>query len=83
MLLGPQAHGDHHTALADCINGVRLYNRYATGGKEKDLAKAKNKLLHSKAPQSVVRDSNYVIDGVCMAGFYPAKCICGQPSKVS
>jgi hypothetical protein len=80
-LLGGDVCSDHHTAVGDCINSVRIYSRFIARGKQ-TLQKARKTLQYSGRPaESVVRRNNYVIDGVCMAGYYADKCTCGQPSK--
>lgn len=81
-LLGESASTEHHSALGDCINAVKLYKEFGSKG-AKGMTKAKNKLLHSKPLPNVVKQNDYVLDGVCMAGFYPKKCICGQISKAT
>ncbi len=81
VLLGVEADTGHHTAVADCNNAVRLYNKYLLNHDKKRVSEAKKALSISKPSRNIVRDLNYVIDEVCMAKYNSNKCTCGQDTS--
>ena len=69
-----------HNPANDCIASIRLYKKYCVKSPHL-LESAKQQLLRNRPPPSLVKQHNYRYEGVCLAAFYPAKCICGQPAK--
>ena len=69
-----------HNPASDCIASIRLYKKYCVESPDL-LESAKQQLLRNRPPPSFAKQHNYRYEGVCLAAFYPAKCICGQPTK--
>eukprot|EP00049_Salpingoeca_infusionum_P022678 m.8144 g.8144 ORF g.8144 m.8144 type:complete len:218 (-) comp5323_c0_seq1:217-870(-) len=65
-----------HDPADDALWSIMLYREYVLQPKKLDAAR--NKLLRTRAQPSVAKLLDYQCDGVCMAKFYKAKCICGQ-----
>ena len=73
-------HAGPHNPANDCIASIRLYKKYCVESPHL-LESAKQQLLQNRPPPSFAKQRNYRYEGVCLAAFYPAKCICGQPTK--
>ena len=69
-----------HNPANDCVASIRLYKKYCVESPHL-LESAKQQLLRNRPPPSFAKQHNYRYEGVCLAAFYPAKCICGQPTK--
>ena len=69
-----------HNPANDAIASIRLYKKYCVESQHL-LESAKQQLLRNRPPPSFAKQHNYRYEGVCLAGFYPAKCTCGQPTK--
>ena len=69
-----------HNPANDCIASIRLYKKYCVESPHL-LESAKQQLLRNRPPSSFAKQHNYRYEGVCLAAFFPAKCICGQPTK--
>jgi len=70
---------DPHDPRRDALWSINLWQRYRADAAA--LAKARKLLLYRRPDPSWVKLQNYQYEGVCLAGFYAAKCICGQPQK--
>jgi RNA exonuclease 4 len=70
--------GQTHSPEEDAILSIRLYKKYKDN--EQALDKARNSMIGKVAPSSFAKRNNYQYDGVCMAAYYPQKCICDAPS---
>ncbi len=68
-----------HLASDDALNSMKLYNQYGNAS-DSVLKQAHNKLLKSKPQPSWAKRHDYCYEDVCLAGYYEAKCRCGQPS---
>jgi RNA exonuclease 4 len=78
QLLGARI-GDVHSPSEDAVLSIRLYNRYKDD--QNMLDRARNSMIGKRAPDNFVKRNNYQYQGVCMAGYYPEKCICGAPTN--
>ena len=68
---------ESHCPADDARSSVLLYNKYVIESPQ-ELEEAKKKLLRRRVEPSVAKVHDYNYEGVCMAKFYKAKCICGQ-----
>ena len=69
-----------HDPANDALACIRLHKKYCIESPHL-LASAKQQLLRNRPPPSPAKQHNYRYEGVCMAAFFPEKCICGQPTK--
>ena len=70
--------GISHDPTQDAKSSIRLYNEY---GKDKiKLEKAKNSMINTRSPFNFAKSKNWNYNGICLAGFYPEKCFCKQPT---
>ena len=70
-----------HDPETDAIASMKLFQKYH--GNPSLIEQDKQKLLTIRPPTSFAKANNYKWEGVCMAGYYPAKCFCGAPTKRS
>lgn len=67
-----------HFAAEDARKSMIVYNRF---GKSKTARKqAHDRLRGSRPEPSWGKKNNYIYENVCLAGYFPEKCTCGQPS---
>ena len=71
-----------HNPANDAIASIRLYKKYCVESPHL-LASAKQQLLRNRPPPSFGKQHNYRYEGVCLTAFFPEKCTCGQPTKVT
>ena len=70
--------GNQHNPETDCLATLKLFEMYY--GQTRVLEDAKQRLLGRRPAASWAKSNNYRWEGVCLAGFMPDKCICGQPT---
>ena len=70
---------DTHCPKEDAVLSIRLYNRFKDD--KSGLERAKNSMVGKIAPITFAKKNNYRYEGVCMAAYYPEKCICDAPTK--
>lgn len=78
-LIRPGFISEPHDPNIDAIASMKLFKTYH--GNQRELERAKSRLLSSRAPMSFAKRNNYHWEGVCMAAYYPQKCFCGAPTK--
>lgn len=70
---------DVHCPKEDAVLSIKLYNRYKDD--RAALDRARNSMVGKVAPMTFAKKNNYQYEGVCMAAYYPEKCICDAPTK--
>ena len=70
---------DSHDPAVDATASIQLFKKYYSNPAA--LEKAKKMLLSVRPTPSFAKRNNYRWQGVCMAAYMPAKCICGAPTK--
>lgn len=78
LSVGRLAHEEHCPA-DDARSSILLYRKYVVDAPH-ELEAAKARLLSVRPAPSVAKQLNYQYEGVCMAKFMAARCICGQPT---
>ena len=69
--------GEHDPAI-DARLSVQLWEKVKS--RPDQLQQMRQSLIHNRPKMSVKKRLNYQYEGVCLAAFYPAKCICGMPT---
>ena len=70
--------GEHDPAI-DARLSVQLWEKVKS--RPDQLGEMRQRLIHSRTKMSVKKRLNYQYEGVCLASFYPEKCICGMPTS--
>ena len=69
--------GEHDPAI-DARLSVQLWEKVKF--RPDQLKEMRQHLIRNRPKMSAAKCLNFRYEGVCMAKFYPAKCICGMPS---
>ena len=69
--------GEHDPAI-DARLSVQLWEKVKS--RPDQLQHMRQSLIRNRPKMSAAKRLNFRYKGVCMAKFYPAKCICGMPS---
>ena len=68
--------GEHDPAI-DARLSVQLWEKVKS--RPDQLQQMRQSLIRNQPKMSAAKRLNFRYEGVCMAKFYPAKCICGMP----
>ena len=68
-----------HDPAIDARLSVQLWEKVKS--RPDQLGEMRQRLIRSRTKMSVKKRLNYQYEGVCLAAFYPEKCICGMPTS--